>query len=281
MTLTLLIALGLGCAASAGQDADLNHERDDRLGLADLAAYRAALSGKATADDARPSDSPQPVGFRDLWERPEAYRGRRVTIRGRLERTFRQGAVGSFPPLVEAWIFSASGDPVCVVFPRPETPAGGGSADSQRPDSQADVSPIPGPGRLVRFTGTFLKTVRYTAGDGERLAPLIVGDRPPAPQSPTEARGEASATRSGAGEIIRAIGGGGRDGRPVADRRAWTIASWALGLSLAALTALVIAGQHLRGVLLHRRAAAQHRLREGETPDPPLHFVDSPADDPS
>src|SRR5262249_55378889 len=139
MTFILLIALSLGsAAASAGQDADADRERDDRLGLTDLAAYRAALSGKATADDARPSDPPVPVGFRDLWERPEAYRGRRVTIRGRLERTFRQGAVGTFPPLVEAWIFSTSGDPFCVVFPRPETPVGGESASGSTPGSADD-----------------------------------------------------------------------------------------------------------------------------------------------
>ncbi len=178
MIIAYLIVLSL-CAAPAGQDGDVDRERDDRLGLADLAAYRAALSGKATIDDARPSDPPAPVGFRDLWERSEAYRGRRVTIRGRLERTFRQGAVGSFPPLVEAWVFSASGDPICVVFPRPETPAGGASAigsapdsaDDHRQDGRAGGSAMPGPGRLVRFTGTFLKTVRYPAGDGERLAP--------------------------------------------------------------------------------------------------------------
>src|SRR5262249_57226030 len=133
---------------------DVEREREAQLGRAGRAAYRAALAGKPTADEARPSDRPTPVTFRDLWERPEAHRGRRVTIRGRLERAFRQGAIGSFPPLVEAWIFSASGDPICAVFPRPETPAGAG---------------IPGPGRAVRFTGTFLKMVRYAAGDGERM----------------------------------------------------------------------------------------------------------------
>jgi hypothetical protein len=288
MIFTLLIMLSLGCAAaSAGQDADVDRDVDDRLGLADLAAYRAALSGKATADDARPSDSPRSVGFRDLWERPEAYRGRRVTIRGRLERTFRQGAVGSFPPLVEAWIFSASGDPFCVVFPRLQTPAGGVSASGSAPGSDGDHGqdsrtagpPIPGPGRLVRFTGTFLKTVRYGAGDGERLAPVIVGDRPPEHQPPAEAGGEARATRSGAGEILRAIGGGGRDDHPGTHRRTWKIGSWAVGLTLAALTALVIAGQHLRGARLRHRATAQRRPPDRDTPDPPLQFVDSPAED--
>jgi hypothetical protein len=285
MILALTIALSLACAASAAQDADA--DRDDRLGLADLAAYRAALSGKATADDARPSDPPKSVEFRDLWERPEAYRGRRVTIRGRLERTFRQGAVGSFPPLVEAWIFSASGDPFCVVFPRPETSADGvsasgstlGSDGDHRQDSRTAGPAIPGPGRPVRFTGTFLKTVRYAAGDGERLAPLIVGDRSPELQPPAEAGGEARANRSRAGKILRAIGGGGRDDHAGTDRRTWTIGSWVVGLTLAALTALVIVGQHLRDARLRHRAVAQRRLPDRHTPDPPLRFVDSPADD--
>ena len=148
------------------------------------------------------------VGFRDLWKRPDAYRGRRVTVRGRLERTFRQGAVGSFPPLVEAWIFSTSGDPFCVVYPQAGAgsstgtgPSGvsapGSSTDAHRGEARPASPAGPGPGRVVRFTGTFLKMVRYAAGDGDRLAPLIVGDRPPASPSP-ETAGESKA-RSGRG----------------------------------------------------------------------------------
>ncbi len=45
-----------------------------RLGLADLAAYRAALSGKATADDAHASEPVRPVTFHDLWDHPETWR---------------------------------------------------------------------------------------------------------------------------------------------------------------------------------------------------------------
>jgi hypothetical protein len=254
----LLIALSLGpSAASLAQDVVAEGERDDRIGLADLSAYRAALSGKPTADKARPSDPPARVGFRDLWDHPEAYRGRRVTIRGRLERAFRQGAVGSFPPLVEAWIFSPAGDPLCVVYPR------------------ADEMGVPEPGRPVRFTGTFLKTVRYPAGDADRLAPLIVGDRPPEPQPPGE-RGESATPPSGAGAILRAIGGGTRPG---AERRAWTYETLWLGLILAAMAALVIARQHLRAARAGGDAAARRGRRDQEMPDPPLLFVDSPKEE--
>ncbi len=78
--------------------------QEDRLGLADLAGYRAALSGKATADDAGAADPPAQVRFRDLWERPDAFRGRHVIVEGRVVRIFRQEAVGSFPALAEVWI---------------------------------------------------------------------------------------------------------------------------------------------------------------------------------
>ena len=58
------------------------------------------------------------VKFRDLWNRPDVFRGRRVTVEGRVVRIFRQGPVGSFPPLAEVWITSPAGDPFCVVFPQ-------------------------------------------------------------------------------------------------------------------------------------------------------------------
>jgi len=286
----IALALGFACvlASSAAQAAQEDSERDDRIGLADLAAYRASLSGRPTADDARPSDPPARAGFRDLWERPEAYRGRRVTIGGRLERSFRQGAVGSFPPLVESWIFSAAGDPFCVVYPNPEGPRpvspSGGSVDGPAGDPSQDIQVgtpgVPRPGRMVRFTGTFLKTVRYAARNGERLAPLIVGDRPPEPRpaGEVEAGAEPAATASSSREVLRALGGGGREPRPDTDRRARATGSWALGLGLAAIAALVIAGQYLRGAQLRRRMARRRSLRDSDLPDPPLQFVDAPED---
>ncbi len=290
-----ILLLGLFLAfttAAEGQDADADRDPppDDRLGLADLAAYRAALSGKATADEARPADPSSSVGFRDLWTRPDAYRGRRVTVRGRLERTFRQGAVGSFPALVEAWVFSTSGDPFCVVYSQagagPGTgasPSGisapGTSTDGHRGDARPAGPAGPGPGRVVRFTGTFLKMVRYVAADGDRLAPLIVGDRPPASPSP-ETAGESKAPSAEAGEVLRAIGGGIVDDGPGIERGSWSRSSWMLGLMLTAVAAAAIAAQHLRGAQLHDRAAARARLREPSLPDPPLQFIDSPDEAP-
>ena len=133
---------------------------DSPFGLADLEGYRAALS--ATPDNSAPS-----VRFRDLWDHPEAYVGRRVSVEGRVARLFRQPRVGEFPPLVEAWVVSPSGDPSCLVFP------------------QVEGRPTPGLGAPVRFSGTFLKKIQYNGADVARLAPLIVG--PEAPSSPTPA----------------------------------------------------------------------------------------------
>ena len=48
-----------------------------------------------------------------------SFEGRRITIQGRVSRIFRQGPVGSFPPLAEVWITSPAGDPFCVVCPQP------------------------------------------------------------------------------------------------------------------------------------------------------------------
>jgi hypothetical protein len=127
------------------------------LTLADLEAYRVALS-------ARPGGSAPSVRFRDLWDRPEAYLGRPVSVEGRVARLFRQPKVGEFPPLVEAWVVSPSGDPFCLVFPTVEGRS------------------TPEVGAPVKFSGTFLKKIRYHGTDADRLAPLIVG--PEAPSSP-------------------------------------------------------------------------------------------------
>jgi hypothetical protein len=130
---------------------------DSALGLADLPAYREALTPNDAAKEAAPR-----VGFRDLWSHPEKYKGRRVQVEGRVVRRFRQQPIGKFPALVEAWAVSPAGDPFCLVFP-----ATSGKSE-------------PGPA-TVRFEGTFLKLIRYQGGDVARLAPLLVGPRAPVP----------------------------------------------------------------------------------------------------
>ncbi|MDR3633679.1 MAG: hypothetical protein P4L84_07565, partial [Isosphaeraceae bacterium] len=126
------------------------------LGLADLPAYQAALSGRSDR-----AEAPTAVEFRDLWDHPGTFQGRRVQVSGSIVRRFRQGAYGVFPPLDEVWIASPSGNPLCLVCPSQDTP---GSKLGDR----------------VRFVGTYLKRVQYQGGDVPRLAPLIVGAQPPA-----------------------------------------------------------------------------------------------------
>jgi hypothetical protein len=172
--LVTFVVLSRSSAWAAAQDSPSN----DRLSLADLVHYRAALAGKPTADNAKASDQPVRVVFKDLWDRPEAFRGRRVTIEGRTERIFRQTAVGDFPALAEIWIASTSGDPFCLVIP--QKPVGlSVSSHNLSSGTAAPRGDLPKLGQNVRFIGTFLKLVRYTAGDGDRLAPLVVGDQPP------------------------------------------------------------------------------------------------------
>lgn len=144
MTTPLLaVMLIMGSAPSNADDGPLN--------LADLAAYPDALS--------LASNQATPVTFHDLWQRPETFKGTLVQVSGQVERQFRAPAVGKLPALVEVWIVTPNGNPFCLVYP----------------DNQTG----PRIGMDVRFVGTYLRQVRYQAGDGDRLVPLIVGGRAP------------------------------------------------------------------------------------------------------
>lgn len=130
---------------------------DQPLGLAELEAYHAAL-------EAGPSGEAVAATFRDLWDRPDAFRGRRVRVEGTIARRFRQGPVGDFPPLTELWVATPDRNLICLVHPDP---------------GEAPPAKAPAEGSKVRFEGTFLKRVRYRGGDVDRLAPLVVGPGPP------------------------------------------------------------------------------------------------------
>ncbi len=150
-----LLALGLIGPAKA--------DEGKPIGLIDLEAYRAALNAK-------PGGTAQLVDFHELWDRPEAHLGRAVAVSGRVARFFRQPKFGDFPPLIEAWVVSPSGDPFCLVYPQVEGVDGAGIGDA------------------VRFSGTFLRQIRYRGGDVPRLAPLIVGPLAPDAPGPTSVR---------------------------------------------------------------------------------------------
>jgi hypothetical protein len=182
---TLLLIAGLVAASRAVAE-------DSPLGLADLEAYRVALASK-------PVGSAPMVRFRDLWDRPGDHAGKSVSVEGRVARTFRQPGFGEFPPLVEAWILSPAGDPFCLVFP------------------QTEATPIPEIGSPVRFSGTFLKRIKYQGGDVPRLAPLIVG-----PVAPSTSYSSPETVRDG-----------------------WSSTDWMMALGASLVVALILAGRHL------------------------------------
>ncbi len=271
VVVSTLLAMGwtaCRCHANANDEA----EPAQQIGLADLPAYRTALSGKPTADDARPSDPPLEASFRDLWNRPAAFQGRRVIVEGRVERIFRQGSVGSFPPLAEIWVTAPSGDPFCLIVPQgtDATPALSPlPAQSKAREPQAESRPglppprIAEPGTIVRFTGTFLKMVRYTAGDGARLAPLIVGNRPPLPAREAAPRSSGEgASRTPANQAI--------DARP-----AGSSLTRLLVLVLAVLAASLVGWRVLHGFAhrqrLRKQRAAPAASRRGRRPPAGIH----------
>jgi len=150
--LSWLLLASLSAPAPAATPAE-----DSSLTLADLEAYRLAFRPG-------PAGTATTATFRDLWDRPGAYAGRRVRVEGKVVRLFRQPGMGEFPPLAEAWIVTPAADPSCLVFAD-----GPGAA-------------MPEVGSDVRFVGTFLRRIKYRGGDTPRLAPLIVGPGPPEPK---------------------------------------------------------------------------------------------------
>jgi hypothetical protein len=257
-TFLVISSLVLACSAWAfANDA----EPSNQLSLADLAKYRAALAGKATADDARSSDTPAHVSFKDLWNRPDALLGRRVMIDGRVQRIFRQGPVGSFPALAEIWIASPAGDPSCLVVPR-ESGTDFSPVNEHDPEGRVTPQRMPKLGQTVQFTGTFLKMIRYAAGDGDRLAPLVVGDKPPVPVRET-----AKANRASSFSVEHVV-----------DQWTGSPASWLLGLTMALLAAGVLARYHLHVPIRRSAAMRPGRRFQSAGPDPPLEFIDPRTD---
>jgi len=250
LAVLLLAHGGWSSRAQSGSD-----DLETRLGLADLAAYRAALSGKTTADDAHAAEPVPPVTFHDLWDHPENWRGRRVQVRGTVARIFRQDAVGGFPPLAEAWLSTPQGDLFCTVFP---------------------TAGVPDVGQKVTFTGRFLKTIRYVGSDQPRLAPWIVGDRPPSSAALAPRANEPAA----AAAAFRAIGAS-PEPEPEWERQmgrrfeSWLPGAWMLGIALGLAGAGVLAWQHFRRPLAARPRGTRQKNQSSAAADPPLVFLET------
>lgn len=164
----------------------------DGIGLPvdEIPAYREALRDRDPGDGV-------PVPFLELWNGANRYRGQRVAFTGRIARRFRAEPSGDLPARVELWL-EQGGNLVCAVVPEtPET--------------------LQRTGR-VTVRGTSLGIIRYAAGDAVRLAPLIVGSRPPEPS----------------------------DRPPAASGATWDSASWGLAIAAILLVTFVLAIRHAR-----------------------------------
>jgi hypothetical protein len=131
---------------------------DGPLTLADIVGLHAALQPGAAIKP------PKMASFRDLWDHPESFLGKRVRVEGEVRRLFHQGAAGQLPALVEVWLTTGSGDPICLLSPEAS----------------------PKVGARVSFVGVYLKKIEYRATDVPRLAPLIVGPGIPEVVAPTK-----------------------------------------------------------------------------------------------
>jgi hypothetical protein len=104
--------------------------------------------------------------FVHLWEEPAKYRGQLISLRGRLRRLIRydptpMAAKEGVPDLYEGWLYADGNysNPFCILA----SEIGPGLQPGQKID------------REVTFTGYFFKKYRYRAGDGWRVAPLLIG----------------------------------------------------------------------------------------------------------
>jgi hypothetical protein len=114
-------------------------------------------------DDLR-NRSLKDVAFTQLWDQPEHYRGKPVSLRLHVRRVLKYDAPSNpqeIPVVYEAWGWTdeSRSYPYVVVFPEcsPDLPVG------------TDVR------GEVEFVGYFLKVMSYTAFDTPRGAPLFVG----------------------------------------------------------------------------------------------------------
>jgi hypothetical protein len=135
------------------------------------------------------SSSTGRVGFVQLFDQPEQYRGQLVTVRGTAHRAYRVRAPENFYGIEHYYVFwlapaGGPNSPICVYAL--ETPPGFPPLKDK--DLDGATTPLE---EEMEFTGYFFKRWAYRAQDGLRIAPLVLAKAPrwtPPPPSLAEIR---------------------------------------------------------------------------------------------
>ena len=141
---------------------------------------------KADQEKLAEADLPY-VGFRQLYQQPDQYRGEMIRIRGSAHRAYHLSAPTNIAGIdgYYKFIISLAGhsdDPVLVYAL--ELPEGFPEVKDLNVDKEVtDLVDVD-----VEFTGYFFKNAAYQAGDGIRVAPLVLAKEPT--WTPRVARGE-------------------------------------------------------------------------------------------
>ena len=137
-------------------------------------------------EDLAAADVPR-IGFRQMYKQPDDYRGTLVRVRGQAKRAYHLRAPKN-PAGIEGYykfIIALAGHPEDPVFVYAlELPEGFPEVKDLDVDKEVtDFEDV-----HVEFTGYFFKCAAYKAGDGIRVAPLILAKSPT--WTPTVAEGD-------------------------------------------------------------------------------------------
>jgi hypothetical protein len=116
------------------------------------------------------------VGFLQLFDQPEEYRGELVTVRGMAHLGYRVRAPKNFYGIDHYYVFwlapaGGPNSPLCVYCL--ETPSGFPALKDK--DLDRETTPL---NMEMEFTGYFFKRWAYRAHDGLRIAPLVLAKTP-------------------------------------------------------------------------------------------------------
>jgi hypothetical protein len=195
----LSASLVLAQSDPAQESADL--QSAEPVGLADWPLLFKALNRP-------PAGEGRIVSFRELWEKEPAELDGPLTVSGLVLRRFRREAVGQFPPLAELWV-RTDDDGLILLTVR---------QDDQKDDSKKLLAEATEPGRMIEAQAYFLRRVRYTAEDTQRIAPWLVAAR-----INNNGTGDAGATAPGSG----------------GESASWMLVIWATVASAAVLRVLI------------------------------------------